>query len=182
MYSSINLGQWIVVTRIYQNINPIATSAGSYVDIYLPPSVTIGSNFDQNTNCRLYQSAFQANWLSNSCLVDILRTPSYVKLTVRANANYLLTVPNLFPYQSYTYIQMNNIAYTTVSTNKNVYPIYCTLYKSDVVNPTAYHSFRIVQIHPPFNTLSGLSLNFVSNLYSTTGATNFQTYPGVVRI
>lgn len=71
MYPSINLGQWVVVARIYQNIDPIATSAGSYVDIYLPPSVTIGSNFNQNTNCRFYQSAFLNSWTSNSCLVDI---------------------------------------------------------------------------------------------------------------
>lgn len=118
----------------------------------------------------------------HSCLVTILRTPNYLKLTVKANSNYLANVSNIFPFQSSTYFNLHNMAFTYSSSNKYIFPVYIALYKSDVVNPVAYNYARIISAHPYYNTISGLSLQYVSNMYSTTSATNFQNYPGVLRL
>jgi hypothetical protein len=129
----------------------------------------------------LYQSSYQPSWTTNACLVTITQTANYLRLTIRANSNYLSNVPNFFAFQSYAYIGLKNMAFTLTSTNKNVFPVYCALYKSDVVNPTTYYYMRMINSMPNYNTLAGASLTYVSNFYSNTGATNFQTYPGVVR-
>jgi hypothetical protein len=172
--------QWFYL-QTYQNVGALATSAGSYIDYYLSPNVIISSNFNQNTDCMLYQSTYLATWTTNSCLVTIIRTPTYVRLTIKANSAYLANVPNFFPYQSYSYIGIKNTAFTLSSSNKNIFPVYCALYQSDVVNPTTYYYMRVISSMPYYNTLSGVSLNYVSNFYSTSGATNFQSYPGVMR-
>ena len=172
--------QWFSI-QIYQNVGALATSAGSYLDLYFTPKVIISSSFNQNVDCQLYQQTFYASWQANTCLVTILQTSTYLKITVRANTAYLATVPNLFPFQSSTYIRLKNMAFTLSSSNKNVYPVYCALYQSDVVNPTTYYYARQISSTPAYNTITGVSLQYVSNHYSTTGATNFQTYPGVLR-
>ena len=102
-------------------------------------------------------------------------------MTIRANSAYLATVPNFFAYQSYAYIGIKNIAFTLSSSNKNVFPVYCALYKSDVVNPTTYNYMRVISSMPALNKLPGVSLQYVSNYYTNTGGTDFQTYIGAIR-
>lgn len=178
--ATISASQWFYI-QIYQNVGVLATSAGSYLDLYFSPNVIISSSFNQNVDCQLYQGTFSASWQANTCLVTITQTSTYLKITVRANTAYIVTVPNLFPFQSSTYIRLKNMAFTLSSSNKNVYPVYCALYQSDVVNPTTYYALRMISATPAYNTITGVSLQYVSNFYSTTGATNFQTYPGVLR-
>lgn len=67
------------------------------------------------------------------------------------------------------------------STNRNVYPVYCALYKSDVVNPVTYYYMRNIHAMPDFGTLSGVNFRYVSNFYSNTGASNLQSYVGAIR-
>ena len=67
------------------------------------------------------------------------------------------------------------------TSNKNLYPLYITLYKSDVVNPTSYFSLTYIQALPEYNTFSGVTFNYVNNFYSTIASTNYQTYPGFLR-
>jgi hypothetical protein len=59
----------IFYLSIYQTINSIATSAGSYIDIYFSPNVVISANFDQNTNCQLRQATYLNSFTSNACVV-----------------------------------------------------------------------------------------------------------------
>ena len=117
-----------------------------------------------------------------TCIVTIVRTVNYLKLTVKGNPNYLSNVSNIFPFQSTTYINLHNMAFTKSSSNKYIFPVYCALYKSDVVNPVAYNYARVISAHPPYNTISGLSLEYISNMYTTTSGTNYQNYPGVMRL
>lgn len=113
--------------------------------------------------------------------MTITQTSSYLRLTIRANSAYLAQVPNFFSYQAYAYIGLKNIAFTLSSSNKNVFPVYCALYKSDVVNPTTYYNVRMISSMPALNTLSGVSLSYVSNYYTTSGGTDYQTYMGAIR-
>jgi hypothetical protein len=172
--------QWIYF-QTFQNINPLATSAGSYIDVYFSPKVIISSTFNQNTDCQINQNNTLPTYSTNTCSVTITQTATYLRLTIRANSNYLALVPNLFPYQSFTYIAIKNVAFTLTSTNKNIFPVYYALYQSDVVNPITYYYATVVSVIPLYNTISGATFQYLSNMYSTTGATNFQTYPGVLR-
>jgi hypothetical protein len=180
-YSTINTGQWFEF-QIYQSINAIATSAGSYIDIYFSPKVIIALSFDQNADCMLYQTTLRPSWVSNACQISVTQASTHLRLTIRANTNYLTTVPNFFPYQSTSYIRLKNLAFTLSSSNLNVYPVYCALYQSDVVNPTTYYFMRTVSAMPALNTLTGVTIQYVSSFYSISGSTNFQTYPGAVRL
>ena len=144
--------------QIYQNIDPIATSAGSYIELYFSPNVIISNSFNQNLDCAIHQDLYQPTMTYHSCIVTIVRTPNYLKLTVKANANYLANVSNIFPYQSSTYLNLHNMAFTKSASNKYIYPVYCALFKSDVVNPVSYNYARIISAYPPYNTISGLSL------------------------
>jgi hypothetical protein len=102
-------------------------------------------------------------------------------VTIKANAVYSATVPNLFPFSSTTYITLKNLMFSVSSSNKNLYPLYMALYKSDVVNPTSYLTMTYIHAMPQFNTLSGINFNYVNNFYSTPTGTNYQTYPGLLR-
>lgn len=68
------------------------------------------------------------------------------------------------------------------SSNKNLYPVYIALYKSDVVNPSSYVTMTYIHAMPAYNTLSGISFTYVNNFYSSPVATNYQTYPGFFRL
>ena len=141
----------------------------------------MSSNFNQNTDCLLYQQSYWATDVANSCLVTYFQTSSYFKITIKPNSVYSVTVPNLFPFQSITRITLKNIMFSLSSSNKNLYPVYMALYKSDVVNPTSYNKMTYIHAMPAYNTLSGINFNYVNNFYSTTVATNYQTYPGFFR-
>lgn len=166
---------------IQQSINSIATSSSSYIELYFSPNVVISNSFDPNQDCQLRQSSTQGSYSPNSCSVSYLQAPSYLKITIKPNSAYSSTVPNLFPYASATYILLKNIMFSLSTSNKNLYPLYITLYKSDVVNPTTYLYLTYVQALPIYNTLSGITFNYVNNFYSTASATNYQTYPGFLR-
>lgn len=165
-------GQWFYI-HIYQNIDPSATSSGSYITFYLPPIVQVASNFDVNTDCRI-------SWNTNSCAITFNRTSTYLQVTIQGNAAYLASNPNIFPYQISTYIYLRNIYWPLASTNKVIYQVYMTLYASNVVNPVTYNAIRTVSANPPEGTLSGLALNYLSTYYTSTSA-NYQTYPGILR-
>jgi hypothetical protein len=73
------------------------------------------------------------------------------------------------------------MAFTLSSSNRNVYPVYCRLYQSDIVNPVTYNFMRIISAMPS-GTLAGVSISYVSSFYSTTGSSSLQTYPGALRL
>lgn len=179
--TTISGSQWFYL-QIYQNIGATATSTGSYIDMYLSPKVIISTSFNQNNDCQIFQNQTVPSYNSNTCLVSIVQTSTYVRLTIQANATYLSTISNLFPYQSFTYIRLKNMAFPLTSSNKNVYPLYLALYQSNVVNPITYYYSIQISCNPPYNNLAGVNFKYVSNMYSTSGNTNFQTYPGVVRL
>lgn len=110
-----------------------------------------------------------------------MQAPGYLKITIKPNSNYTTSVPNLFPFASATYISLKNLMFSLSTSNKNLYPLYMTLYKSDVVNPTTYLSLTYIQALPEFNKLTGVTFNYVNNFYSNLGSSNFQTYPGFLR-
>jgi len=171
---TINSGQWFYY-NIYQNIAVDATSAGSWVDLYLSPNVVVSPTFNTSSDCQLW-------WNVSSCIITFTRTSSYLKITVKGTASYLASYPNPFPFQYQNYICLRNIMFPYSSTNKNIYPAYATLYKSDVVNPTAYYYYRVIGAIPNYNSpgLSGSKVNYISNYFTSTVA-NYQTYPGGVR-
>lgn len=71
--------------------------------------------------------------------------------------------------------------FSTSASNKNIYPLYISLYKSNVVNPTTYYYLTYIHPMPDINTLSGINFKYVNNFYSTYGATNFQTFTNFFR-
>lgn len=160
---------------IYQSISATATSSGSYLSVYLPPSVQIGSNFNPSTDCM-----FQSTSNPNSCSVTYSQTSSYLLLTIQGSSTYLASNPNVFPVNTYINIFLKNLNFPKTSTVKNMYQIYVSLFASNVVNPVTYYSVQTVSVDPPEATLSGLSLSYLSNFYSANSA-DFQTYPGVLR-
>lgn len=113
---------------VYQNIGSTATSAGSYLSFYLPPIVQVSPSFNVSNDCRISNNQF-------SCDIVFTRTSNYLKVTIKGSASYLVGTPNIFPYTSTIYIYLTNIYFPKASTNKVIYPIYATLYKSDIVNP-----------------------------------------------
>lgn len=165
-------GQWFYI-HIYQDIDPSATSSGSYITFYLPPYVQVSSSFDPNTDCRI-------SWNTNSCIITFTRTSTHLQVTIQGNAAYLATTPNLFPYQTSTYIYLTDMYWPYASTPKYIYQVYMTLYASNVVNPVTYSAVKTVSADPAEGTLSGLSLAYLSNYYTSTTSA-FQTYPGVLR-
>jgi hypothetical protein len=102
-------------------------------------------------------------------------------MVIKANTAYSATVHNLFPFNSYTEIRLSNLMFTLSSSNRNLYPLYIALYKSDVVNPTSYLTLTNIHAMPAFGALSGIDFQYINNFYSNLGATNFQTYPGFLR-
>jgi hypothetical protein len=174
MYAdSYGTGQWLYL-RIYQAISSTATSSGSYVEFYLPPTVQVSPSFDPTNDCR-----FDNNL--NSCNIVFVQTATYLKVTVKAIGTYAAGKSNPFPYQSYTYIYLQNILFPQATTNRVIYPIYVTLYKADIVNPPAYRSAEFLGVDPREGTLSGLSLLYLGN-YATSTPANYQTYPGALRL
>lgn len=65
-----------------------------------------------------------------------MKTSTYLQVTIKGSASYLVSNPNIFPYQTSIYIYLRNILFPKSSSNKIIYPVYATLYKSDIVNPT----------------------------------------------
>lgn len=101
-------------------------------------------------------------------------------MTIQGNAAYLASNPNIFPYQTSIFIYLTNMYWPLASSTKTIYQIYMSLYASNVVNPVVYNAVRTVSADPLEGTLSGLSLNYLSNYYTSTSS-NYQTYPGVLR-
>lgn len=128
--SSIISGQWIYF-YVYQDVGSTATSSGSYLRFYLPPIVEVSPSFDPNNDCRIANNI-------NSCQITFARTSTYLQVTIRGSSTYLVSNPNIFPYRTTVVIYLRNILFPKSSSNKVIYPVYATLYKSDVVNPTQY--------------------------------------------
>lgn len=156
-----------------QYIGSTATSAGSYMSMYLPPNVQVASNFDSNTDCMISGN-------TNSCAISFLQTSTYLKITIQGTTSYLASVPNIFPYNTGRYIYLKNIYFPTASTVKTIYQIYFALYEGNVVNPNTYYQVLTVSADPSEGALSGLSLSYLNNYY-TSSPSNYQTYPGVLR-
>ena len=133
-------GQWFII-RIYQNIHISATSSGSYITFYLPPIVQVATNFDINNDCRI-------SWNTNSCSITFYRTSNYLQVTIQGNAAYLASTPNIFPYQTSTYIYLRNMYWPLASSTKTIYQIYMSLYASNVVNPVVYNAVNVVSADP----------------------------------
>lgn len=152
---------------MYQNIGSTATSAGSYIRFYLPPIVQVATTFNANTDCTITSQA--------SCYVTIDSQSTYLQVTVKG-----ISTSNVFPYQTYIEVRLYNFLFPLASTNKIVYPIYLTLYKSDIVNPTEYRRAFFISADPIQTDRPGLSISYLSNYVTSTSA-NYQTYPGVVR-
>ena len=133
-------GQWFYI-HIYQNIHISATSSGSYITFYLPPIVQVATNFDINNDCRI-------SWNTNSCSITFYRTSNYLQVTIQGNAAYLASTPNIFPYQTSTYIYLTNMYWPLASSTKTIYQIYMSLYASNVVNPVVYNAVNVVSADP----------------------------------
>ena len=101
-------------------------------------------------------------------------------MTIKATGSFATSMPNPFPYQYRTWIYLRNLLFPTTSTTKVIYPIYCTLYKSDVVNPVAYRRSYFISANPREGVLSGPNINYIGN-YITSSSANYQTYPGAIR-
>jgi len=145
--SSIDTTQTFTLS-IYQDINSIATSSSSYIELYFSPNVVISNSFDPNQDCQLRQSSTQGSYMSNSCSVAYTQAPGFLKITIKPNSAYSISVPNLFPYRSTTFILLKNMMFSLSTSNKNLYPLYMTLYKSDVVGPTTYNYLTYIQALP----------------------------------
>ena len=171
--TSLISGQWFYI-QIYQNINPTATSSGSYITFFLPPFVQVASTFDPNNDCRF-------NWVTNSCAVTFTRTSTHLQVTIQGSSSYLSGTPNPFPYQTSTMVYLTNMNWPYSSTNKYNYQVYMALYASNVVNPVTYYAVQTVSADPGEGTLSGLAFSYLSNYYTPSSA-NYQTYPGVLRL
>ena len=163
----------IFYLRIYQNINAVATSSGSYLSIFLPPTVQISSSFNSNTDCFI-------QGVSSSCVVTYTQTSTYLQINVQGSSSYLSSNPNIFPFQNTITITLKNLNFPYASTAKTMYQVYLALYASNVVNPITYYAIQTISADPIEDTLSGLGLTYLSNYYTATVA-NYQTYPGVLR-
>lgn len=128
--STFDTGQWYYII-IYQRFSSTGTSSGSYIQFYLPPNVQISPSFSAGNDCR-FGSTY------NSCDVAFEQTATYLKITIKATGSYAVSNPNPFPYNSRIYLYIRNILFPKAATDRQIYPIYMTLYKSDVVNPTYY--------------------------------------------
>jgi hypothetical protein len=130
--TSIISSQWFYV-QIYQNIDPSATSSGSYITFFLPHFVQVASNFDPINDCRFDNVA-------NTCVITLNRTSTYLQVTVQGSASYLATNPNPFPFQTSVFVYIRNMNWPFASTNKYNYQVYIALYASNVVNPITYYA------------------------------------------
>lgn len=172
--ASLDSGQYLRI-YFYPNLGGVSTlSSSNYLDLYLSPYFQIDAAFDQNTDCRI-------NGNTNSCQVTIIKNPNYIRLTIKSNATWAIANPYMFQHQTYTYINLYKVWPTLSSTNKNIYQYYSTLYKSDVVDPVAYHAGAFIHAMPTYDGMSGLALSYVNN-YLTSASINFQTYPGALRL
>jgi len=133
----------------------------------------IGVGFDTTTDCLINSSP-------NYCILTYYQTPTYLKLTIKGSSTYLSTNPNMFPYNTYTTIILKNIYFPVTSSNKNLYPVYVTLFKSDIVNPIPYYYYKNLHVMPSTGALTGVSFNYINNFFTNTPA-NYQTYPGALR-
>lgn len=131
-------GGWIYL-QIYQRVSSTATSSGSFVEFYLPPNVQVEPSFDPNNDCRI-------SWSTNACDITFDQTATYLKITIKASTSYAATTPNPFDYNVNRYIQLKNIYFPKASTKRQIYSIYITLYKSNVVNPTVYRYSQFVSV------------------------------------
>ena len=163
--------------RILNYISATATSAGAYVEFYLSPLVEVSPTFDPNSDCRFHSTS---STYMGSCNIVFVKTANYLKITIKATGSYAVSNPNPFPHNTRRYIYLRNMVYPKSSSNKVIYPIYMTLYKSDVVNPTAYRRMRVTCAVPRENMLSGMALEYIGN-YATSSSANYQTYPGALR-
>jgi hypothetical protein len=135
--------------------------------------VQVSTSFNANTDCTIQSVA-------GSCLVTIVPTSTYLQVTVKGSPTYLSGTPNAFNYQTTVDVRLYNFVFPLASTNKIVYPIYLTLYKSDIVNPTEYRRAYFFSADPSESNPTGLSISYLNNYYTSTAA-NFQTYPGALR-
>ena len=143
--------------------------------MYLAPTVVVSPTFDPSLDCRI---ASTAN--TNSCDIVFEQTTTYLKVTIRATASYAVGTPNPFPYNQRIYVYLRNIRFPKSSSTQTVYPIYVSLYKSNIVNPTAYRRGTFLCATPRESAVSGLVISYVSNYFTSTAA-NYQTYPGALR-
>lgn len=111
------------------------------MELYFPPNVQVSPSFNSSYDC-------QFEWNQNSCNIVFVQTATYLKMTIKPTGTWSTNMPNGFPYQYRTWIYLRNILFPTTSTTKTVYPIYCTLYKSDVVNPVAYRKGYFISANP----------------------------------
>ncbi len=102
----------------------------------------------------------QINWNVNSCAITFVQSSSFLKVTIKGSATYLAGTPNIFPYTTYTTIYLRNIYFSVASTNNILYPVYMTLFKSDVVNPTAYYFVRYDLIYVDISVPCPLSMDY----------------------
>ena len=111
------------ILYIYYNqlIGTTATSAGSYMTMYLPPSVQVSPNFNSSSDCQISGSL-------NSCIITFMQTSTYLKITIQGTTSYLASVPNIFGYNTGRYIYLRNILFPAASTVKTIYQIYFALY------------------------------------------------------
>ena len=118
-----DLGRWVYF-YVYQSIGATATSSGAYLRFYLPPQVERASNFDPVNDCRINNNV-------DSCDITFNQTSNYLRVTVKGKGTY--STSNIFPHNTGVNIYLRNILFPP-SSNKVVYPVYATLYKSDVPN------------------------------------------------
>ena len=94
----------------------------------------------------------------NSCDITFDQTATYLKVTIKASTSYAATTPNPFDYYANRYVYLRRINFPKASTKRQIYVVYVSLYKSDVVNPTVYRFSQFVSVEPYMNQLSGVSI------------------------
>lgn len=130
----------------------------------------ISSSFNQNSDCLI-------NSVQSKCLFTSLSTTSYLKITISSSNAGL----NIFSYVTYTTITLNNVIFSTSSSNQNVFPVYVTLYKTTGVAATPYYFYTNLHVMPSSSLFSGLSITYLNNYYTSTPSL-YQTYTGVLRL
>ena len=119
----------------------ITTSSGSYVDVYLPPTVEFEPDFDPTTDCR-----FSGN--SNSAVCTVNKTSNFVHITIKSTDSWAATYPNYFPVNNHRYIQIYKIKFPRTSSNKYPHAIYARLFNSSAVGATTYIMTRVISVTP----------------------------------
>ena len=65
-------------------------------------------------------------------------------MTVKATGTFATNNPNPFDYNVDRYVRIRNFLFPKSATDRQLYIVYMTLFKSDVVNPVYYRKAQFL--------------------------------------